>query len=198
MALRLEVFETEAEKAKPELVVTDQGQIEEAKLAAYESGYSAGWEDAVSAQSEDQGRMKSDLARNLQALSFTYHEVRGHILSALDPLIRDLVGRLLPALARETLGRIVAETLAPLAAQQAEVPLVLVINPAARPSVEAALGDAFGLPLTIEDEPSLGEGQAYLRFASTETRIDLDRAVAEIIAAVRDFFALARQEAANG
>ena len=43
-----------------------------------------------------------------------------------------------------------------------------------------------------------GEGQAYLRFATSETRIDLDRAIAEIIAAVRDFFALSRKEAPHG
>ena len=47
---------------------------------------------------------------------------------------------------------------------------------------------ATGLPLIVIEEPSLGEGQVYLRMGDTETRIDLDRATADIASAVRDFF----------
>lgn len=66
----------------------------------------------------------------------------------------------------------------------------LVLNPAARPAVEAVLAANAGLPLLIEEEASLGEGQVYLRFAETETRIDMDQVVAAILAAVRDYFTL--------
>ena len=51
MALRLEVFETAQEQDRPELIVTDSGHLEEAKLASFEAGYSAGWEDAATALS---------------------------------------------------------------------------------------------------------------------------------------------------
>lgn len=198
MALRLEVFETAAEAAAPELVVTDTGHMEEAKLASFETGYTAGWEDAAAALSEGQSHIHADLARSLQGLAFTYHEARDHVLRALEPLLKEMVARLLPTLARETLGQVVVEVLRPLAAERAAVPLTLVINPASRAAVEAVVAVNPGLPLEIEDEPSLGEGQAYLRFGTSETRIDLDRAIAEIIAAVRDFFALSRKEAPHG
>lgn len=198
MALRLEVFETAAESERPEVLVTDTGHLEEAKLASFEAGYSAGWEDAAAALSEEQSRIRADLARNLQGLAFTYHEARDHVLRALEPLLKEMVARLLPALARETLGQLVVETLRPMAADRAGAPLTLVINPASRPAVELLLAENAGLPLQINEEPSLGEGQAYLRFATSETRIDLDRAIAEIIAAVRDFFALSRKEAPHG
>lgn len=198
MALRLEVFETASETTKPDLVVTDTGLMEEAKLAAFESGYKAGWEDAAAALSEDQNRLQADLARNLQSLAFTYHEARDHVLGALEPLLKEMVARLLPSLARESLGQVVAEALRPLAAERADAPLTLVINPASRAAVEAVVAGNAGLPLEIEEEPSLGEGQAYLRFGTRETRIDLDRAIAEIIAAVRDFFALSKKEAPHG
>ncbi|MBP6736760.1 MAG: flagellar biosynthesis protein [Rhodobacteraceae bacterium] len=198
MALRLEVFETAQETDRPALIVTDSGHLEEAKLASFEAGYSAGWEDAATALSEEQNRIRTDLARNLQGLAFTYHEARDHVLRALEPLLKEMVARLLPTLARETLGQVVVETLRPMAADRAGAPLTLVINPASRAAVETVLAANAGLPLEIEEEPSLGEGQAYLRFATSETRIDLDRAIAEIIAAVRDFFALSRKEAPNG
>jgi flagellar assembly protein FliH len=65
-------------------------------------------------------------------------------------------------------------------------------------SVEALLQEAVALPFTLRDEPTLGEGQVYLRLGDSETRIDLDRATAEITAAVRGFFELTHQERKHG
>lgn len=172
----------------------DTTLLEEAKLEAYDAGYSAGWEDAAAAQTSDQTRIRADLARNLQALSFTYQEARSHILRALQPLLDEMVGKLLPSLARETLGGIVLDTLMPMAEGLADAPVTLVMNPAARAAVEPLIADATGLPLVVEEEPSLGEGQVYLRFGTSETLVDVDRAVLEIAAAVRGFFDLTRKE----
>ena len=184
MALRLEVFETEQSLGSGKTVVLDAMHLEETKLAAYDSGYAAGWEDAAAAQSSDQTRVQADLARNLQGLSFTFHEARQHVLRALQPLMSEMVGRLLPALARETLAQVVLEVLMPMAEKLADTPVTLVLNPAARPAVEALLEQATGLPLILTEEPSLSEGQIYLKFGDTETQINLDRATAEITAAV--------------
>jgi hypothetical protein len=194
MVLRLEVFESEDSRATPDTVVLDTTLLEEAKLEAYDAGYSAGWEDAAAAQNNDQTRIRADLARNLQALSFTYQEARSHILRALQPLLDEMVGKLLPSLARETLGGIVLDTLMPMAEGLADAPVTLVMNPAARAAVEPLIADATGLPLVVEEEPSLGEGQVYLRFGTSETLVDIDRAVLEIAAAVRGFFDLTRKE----
>jgi flagellar assembly protein FliH len=76
----------------------------------------------------------------------------------------------------------------------ADAPVTLVLNPSSRPAVETLLTRTTGLPITIVDEPSLGDGQAYLRLGASETRIDLDRATAEITAAVRGFFELPERE----
>ncbi len=190
MVLRLEVFETEDRRDASQTVVLDTLSLEEAKLTAYDTGYAAGWEDAVAAQSDDQARIGADLARNLQILGFTFHEARTHVLRALEPILQEMVGRLLPELARETIAPIVLDVLMPLAESMADAPVALVLNPRARPAVEALLAQATGMPLTIVEEPSLGEGQVYLRLGNTETQIDLDRATAEITAAVRGFFEL--------
>lgn len=194
MPLRLEVFETEVPAAAPDTVVTNIGAMEEARLAAYEQGYTAGWDDAVAAQSDDQTRLRSDLARNLQSLAFTYHEARNHILRAVEPLFSTVLARLLPDLARQALAPRIVEALAPLAELTSETPVQLVLNPAARPAVEAALAGASALPVEIVEEDTLGEGQAYLRLGAQETRLDLDRAVDEITAAVRGFFDLTQTE----
>lgn len=195
-ALRLEVFESPGPGS--DTVVTDAGALEEARLAAFEQGYTAGWEDAGAAQAGDQARMRADLARGIQALSFTYHEARFHVLRSVEPLLTAMVGQLLPEVARAALAPLVAETLTPLAERMAGEPIALVLNPAARGAVEALLSGAQGLPLRLVEEPTLGEGQVYLRLGETETRIDTDRALAEIAGAVRDYFTLAKDQAPDG
>jgi flagellar assembly protein FliH len=195
--LRLEVFETQAEPART-TVVTDLSAMEEARLAAYEQGYTAGWDDAVAAQSDDQTRLSAEIARNLQELSFTYQEARGHVLRAIEPLLAEMAARILPDMARATLAPMIVETLRPLAATLADTPVILAVNPVARPAVEALVDRAGALPVTIESEPTLGEGQARLRFGDSETRIDLDRAVTDIAAAVRGFFDLEQKEIRHG
>lgn len=198
MAIRLEVFETVRKDDPSEMVVTDSGHFEEMKLASFEEGYSAGWEDAVAAHSGDQTRIRDDLARNFQSLAFTYHEAREHILQSIEPLLRGMATHILPKIAQASLGQLVLETIRPLVADAANAPMVLVINPNVRPAVEAVLTGDKAIPLLIQDEPSLGEGQAYIRFARSETRIDLDRALTAIEVALDDFFKLELTETEHG
>lgn len=187
-ALRLEVFDVSDATSRRATVVVDTGALEDIRMQAYEEGYTAGWDDAAAAQTDDQSRIKADFARNLQSLGFTFQEARMHVLRAIQPLLQQIVSRLLPEMARETLASIALETLMPLADEMADAPVTVVLNPASRPAVEDLLEQATGLPLIVIEEPSLGEGQVYLRIGDTETRIDLDRATADIASAVRDFF----------
>lgn len=186
--LKLENFD-EGEVAS---AVSPGDAMEEARLQAYESGYSAGWEDAVAAQADDQSRIGADLARHLQSLGFTYQEARMHVLRALEPLLLHMVGHLLPRIARDAMAPVLAEVMMPLAATLADAPVSLVLNPAARAAVEPHLTAITGLPLGIVEEPTLGEGQAYLRLGQSEIRVDLDRAADRIARTVQGFLDLSR------
>ncbi len=196
--LKLEVFQTEKKTPSGATVVMEIGVFEDTRLESYDSGYSAGWDDAMGVQSDEQSRMGADLARNIQTLGFTYQEARLHVLRAVEPLLLGMIDQLLPDVAREALGPRVLDLLMPIAAQAADEPVTLVINPAARSAVEALLDRSKGLPITILDEPTLGEGQVYLRSGNTETRVDLDRVTADIATAVRDFFELSRKDRKYG
>ena len=196
MVLRLEVFESElpAGAGQAETLVLDTGALEDAKLASFESGYSAGWEDAAAAQADDQTRVSADLARSLQSLTFTYHEARNHVLKAIEPLLRHVVGHLLPVLAKDTLAAKVLEVLMPLVDDLVAAPITLMLNPAARRAIEDLVAKTSGLPLILIEEPTLGEGQVYLKLGDVEREVNLDRAVLEISAAVRGFFELPGKE----
>lgn len=196
---KLEVFDIDSPQEQASGMVTMQlGAVEEAKLAAYEQGYRAGWDDAAAAQAEDQNRIRADLARNLQQLSFTWQEARAHMLKAVEPLLEEMVGRVLPETAREMLAPMVLEQVMPLAGEMTDQPVALVLNPAVRVAVETLIEQATGLPMVIQEEPTLPEGQVYIRLGATEAQVDLTRVTADIAAALRGFFSLSRENGTNG
>ena len=196
---RLEVFESLAPaRSAADLVTTQASAIEEGKLAAYEQGYKAGWDDAAAAQDEDQTRIRADFSRNLQQLAFTYQEARSHVLKGVEPLLKEMVSRLLPDMARETLAPMVLEQVMPMAEELADQPVALVVNPAMRAPVETLIAQATGLPMHIVEEPSLAEGQVYIRLGGAETKVDLTRVTADIAAAVRGFFSLSEEVESSG
>lgn len=196
--LNLEVFDTATGDDGTVQPLVQASALEDAKIASFEQGYTAGWDDATAAQTDDQLRLRADIARNFQILSFTYQEARNHVLQSIRPLIVEMTNRLLPEMARETLAPIVLETLMPMADEGADAPLTLVLNPAVRAQVESLLDQATGLPMVIEEEPSMGEGQVYIRFGTAETKVDLDQATADITTAVRSFFSLTQEESSHG
>ncbi len=77
-------------------------------------------------------------------------------------------------------------------------PISLVLNPAVRAPVEALIAQATGLPLQIDEEMTLPEGQVYIRLGASEAKVDLTRVTKEIAAAVRGFFSLSEETGSNG
>lgn len=189
-ALRLEIFDTAPAADGSMQPLVEATAVEEAKVASFEQGYSAGWDDAVAAQQDDQGRIRADLARNLQTLSFTFQDARSHVLQSIKPLILEMVNRLLPEVARESLAPTVLEAVMPMAEELADTPVTLVLNPAVRGQIEDLLTQATGLPMVIEDEPTMPDGQVYIRFGASETKVDLGKVTTDIAIAVRAFFNL--------
>ncbi|WP_343080489.1 flagellar biosynthesis protein [Ostreiculturibacter nitratireducens] len=195
--LRLEDFsapETSDDGDRLQMTVTDR---EELRLAAFEKGYTAGWDDAVAAQENEGSRLRADLARNMLDLSFSYHEARIHVLRAMEPLLQEMVAKVLPAVARQSIGPIVLEALGPLAAEIADTPISVVLNPASLETVSSFLDPNGQIPLRFVEEANLGEGQVHLQFGDTETRIDLDGVISAIGAAISAYFET-QKETADG
>lgn len=193
---QLEEFDCAGKPPQPE---PDKLAAEtEAGLAAFDQGYAAGWDDAVAAQDAEITKLRSDLGRNLQALYFTYHEARAHVLGALEPLLFDMTAKVLPAMARQSLGAVVLDALRPIAETLTEAPVEVLLHPASRATIEAMLASGAAPPFRITEEPSLGEGQVYLRLGQTERQVDLDGVVRAIDAAISAFFQPDTKETADG
>lgn len=187
-ALRYEAPSDDVPSAPPSPAGPEE--TEAARLEAYEAGYRAGWDDAARAEAEDQSRIGAEFARNLQDLGFTFHEARAHVMQALEPLLTGMVEKVLPRLVSETIGQTVVEDLMPLASAAAGQPVEVVVSPANRSVVEDMLMRADTVPFVLVEEPTLAEGQVYLRSGALEREIDFTDTVDRMAAAIGSLFQL--------
>jgi flagellar biosynthesis/type III secretory pathway protein FliH len=164
--------------------------LERARLEGYENGYKAGWDDAAKAETEEQSRIGAEFARNLQDLGFTFHEARSHVMQALEPLLAGMVERVLPRLVSETIGQTIIEELMPLASAAADTPIEIVVSPASRSAIEGLLERESAVPFTLKEEPTLSEGQVFLRAGKLERHIDFTNAVDQIGTAINGLYEL--------
>lgn len=172
--------------------------FEEKRLEAFEQGYKAGWDDAIKAQADDQTRVASDFALNLQDLSFTYQEALGSLTKAMSPLFALIVNKVLPQMAQATLGVHVVEQLTEMARSEAEQPIEIVVSPENAPSIRILAERDLAMPIVITEEDSLGDGQVFLRFGATEREVNLDQVLNGISDAVDAFFYQAEPELKHG
>ena len=192
----LEEFSTQIVSNDPKLA--SETSLEEHRLEAYEQGYKAGWDDAATAQSQEQSRVAADFARNLQELSFTYHQARRQILGSLEPLLKEMVSKVLPRLAADNLAQTIVDEVLSVGETQTGAEIEIVISPTNRPALEQLLETQNSLDITIIDEPSMAEGLAYLRFGQTEKQIDLESVLSGFSQSVEGFFEQQEKVAING
>ncbi|HGG64730.1 MAG TPA: flagellar biosynthesis protein [Rhodobacteraceae bacterium] len=192
----LEEFSTTIPANDPNPV--PETSFEEHRLEAYEQGYKAGWDDAAAAQAEEQSRISADFARNLQGLSFTYHEARSHILNSLKPLFTEMVSKVLPKLAQETLPQTIVDEILSVTSTRTEAEIEIVISPANRTALEQLLEGQTTLEISIIEEPTMAEGLAYLRFSDSEKQIDLTSVLTGLTQLVEGFFTQQEKVAING
>ncbi|WP_371168274.1 flagellar biosynthesis protein [Aliiroseovarius sp. 2305UL8-7] len=159
-------------------------EIEAARLASYETGYSAGWDDALQGVDEDKDRIDAAFARNLEDLGFTFHEARSHVLGSLEPMLNALVETLLPEVLQDTLIHVVNEEIMPLAAEAADRPIELRVSSKSRSVLDPLMIRVPTSPLEIREDDTLPDGQVFLRSATAERCIDFSAALSRIRDAV--------------
>ncbi len=135
--IRLETFLKAEEPPAPAQQASEA--LEEIKLDAYERGYVAGWEDSERQAEREALETRARVERQLEALSFTYHDARGHVLRAMEPVLHAMLETVVPEAARAAVIPGVIAQLLPLAQSLSEAPVTLRIAQGARPGFDAAL-----------------------------------------------------------
>ncbi|SLN57959.1 hypothetical protein ROJ8625_02909 [Roseivivax jejudonensis] len=140
---------------------------------AYETGYRAGWDDAVRAQADDRERLGSEFAQNLRDLSFTYHEAYGHVLRAMSPLLEEIADTILPAALKDGFAAHLVSELQSRSATLGGLEVTVAVAPEQLPLVEPLVLRDVGFPVALVADASLEEGQADIRLSDSESRVDL-------------------------
>ncbi|QBF29688.1 hypothetical protein [Thalassococcus sp. S3] len=175
---------------------SDELQLETERLAAFEQGYSAGWEDAIKAQAQDQTKVSATLAQTLADLTFTHREAHVQMLAAVTPLLEAIVEQIMPETLQQSLGPIVVEELEKLAAEHGDAPLELVCAPNHLQALEPMLPKTSDLRIATDE--SLPEGQVFLRLGREERDINLKTVTDTIQAAISGFAHQIQKEQKHG
>lgn len=194
--IRLEVFQIIEEPEVPGYVTTEE--VEEIRLAAYENGFNAGWEDSTQQAERAEAERRAVIERQMEALNFTYHEVRGHVLRAIEPLLEAMLQSVIPAAARASVVPEMIEQLLPLANAASETPITLRVAPGTRADFETAFRGLPMPPVSIAEDPALAEGQAEFLFDPQQTRVDLSQVAEDLRAAVGRFYQIQFEESRYG
>ncbi|MGV6805021.1 MAG: FliH/SctL family protein [Ruegeria sp.] len=188
----LEDFTVQTSGANMRLL--DEVALEEERLAAFERGYGAGWEDALQAQEAGRANLVEDLRAAFSDLSFTYQEALTRMTLSLEPMFRSLVGVVLPeALGRGHAARLV-EQMCEMAQSQIAQPILLAVSPDDVAAVASMLpSDLSPRPRVVED-PGLHPGQARAQVGIARAEVD-SAALLETIAEAFDAYLYEAKEA---
>ncbi|MFV0334399.1 MAG: hypothetical protein ACK5JR_10065 [Tropicimonas sp.] len=192
----LESFDS-VDPALAAFALSPDGVIAEERLQAFDQGYRDGWEDAAKAHAEGQASISVELAGNLQALSFTYHDARNAILGEMEDILTGIVTHILPDAMVQSLGQMIVERVREAAESAADVLVEIVVNPENVPRLRLLLEGMIAPPLRVVGEASLGEGQAFIRLGEAEQKIDLEAVLRDLAEAVAEFFVIPDQQEAR-
>ncbi len=175
----------------------DEDALEEQRLAAFEQGYGAGWEDAVQAQEQTGTQLSSDLSATLSDLSFTYQEALTRMTLSLEPMFHSLVQTILPETIEHGFAKRLTEQLCDMAREQVDQPLQLTVPAGTSDQVEAMLPqDISPRPQVIEDV-SLQPGQARLQVGIAQREVDCAALLSSIAATFEAYLFEAKEALSN-
>jgi flagellar biosynthesis/type III secretory pathway protein FliH len=183
----LEDFSVETESVGSVKLMSDVA-IEDQRLASFEQGYTAGWDDAIEAQSSDQTRITGKLTQNLQDVSFTFHEALSQMLRSIEPVFQALADSVLPEILQETLAPLIVEALSEMAREHAEQPVELVVPIGAGAALRPILAQKLSVPVLLREDSNLVEGQARLRVGITQREVDSLELLKDIRSALDAFY----------
>lgn len=167
-------------------------------LETFEQGYKAGWEDAIRAKTDELTSVSADLARNLQDMSFTFHEARAAMLADIAPILEQIVTKAIPPLAHEALGLQIVEQLTELANEQDPADVEIRVSPNDEPAVQALLPESLTFPVTVIADSHVAKGQCQIRFGVLERQIDVEDVVQNLSQALAGFVHQSQREVVNG
>ncbi len=175
-----------------------EDRLEEFRLNAFETGYSAGWEDATSAANATEAQVVSSMSQAFEDMEFTYQEAMSQMTMSLGPMFNAMVETVLPAIADAGLVQNIASQLEEMAQDQMSQPALLVVPAGVASSLRPMLQREFSFPVQIIEESSLPPGRACLRVGIAEREIDCSHLLRSITTELNAFLHQPELDRNNG
>ena len=168
-------------------VTPDEREIarEDQRLAVFEQGYSAGWDDALAAQAGQDRRATEAFVLALEDLSFPYQEALAQMIANTAPVIEAILHQIVPGQIAEHLARIVWDEVEALLRDPAHNRVEIVAAPARIAFLEQAM--PRGVDATIRADATLDDDHVRLRVGPAERRIDMSHIARRLDGAVAAF-----------
>ncbi|MFW8633951.1 ABC transporter ATP-binding protein [Cribrihabitans pelagius] len=193
----LEDFAIDTAPVQPEPTISEE-EVEEQRLASFEKGYSAGWDDAVTAKDQESTRISTELASSLEDLQFTYHEAQSQLLDSLDPIFKVLTSAVLPDAMAASFGHHIVDQLSDMARGRAGEPMQIAVAPGEANAVRNLLPESFAVPVKVREDAMLSPGQAYLRAGEAEREINCNALIDSIHESIEAFTYHAKEDSQYG
>lgn len=172
--------------------------VEEQRLVSFEKGYSAGWEDAISAKDQESTRISATLASSLEDLNFTYHEAQAQLIESLDPMFKVLTSSVLPDAMSATFGHHIVDQLTDMARFQTDQAMQIVVSPSESHAIRALVAENISVPVKVQEDDTLAEGQAYLRVGASERELNSSALLESIHGSIDAFTYHVREDSQYG
>jgi len=163
----------------------------------YDRGYQAGWDDAIRSVEDTQTHIDAELGRNLEALSFTFHEAQRQVCLSLEGLVSALLTQVLPPLYHEHVPHLIERVLLPAVEQAGHVTAELTCAPQDLEQVNELIARHGHLPISVRPEPSLARHQLRLELGNTCHELDADQLLSDLRTAMETLFSDQRKGLAH-
>ncbi len=172
-------------------------EIEDSKLASFESGYSSGWEDALRAHEDSKSAISAALKDGLARAELSKEAAFDQFITAAETLIEGIVKQVLPAISQDVLGYHIRDILTEVARTAVDRALEVSVSPEDHDGLVKLSADWLPETARIVCDPALSPGQADLKLGDSETHVDLAEVIAEVGRAVDAFFHVAKETSAH-
>lgn len=151
-----------------------------ARLASYEEGFRAGWDEAEAAQKGNADRLVEEIHSNLRDLSFTYHEAHLRVHASVGATLEKVLAAALPVLVHDTIGERLKQLILDRVMSEGSQPVTISCSGEDGPVVESLLQEDFGFPVKQLINPGLSEGQVAVEIGDSEILHDAPALISDV------------------
>ena len=170
---------------------------DETRLAIFDEGFQAGWDDATQALRTEADTALSGISQRLQDMSFTFEEARTKLLGAQVPVLTQMIGKVLPAAAEASLAPRLRQEIDRMLAGELEGSITISVAPQSLEAMENCLQSVMTRPFSVAPDPLLEPGEVLLEVGERAREVNCDHFVQEISGALDAYLNLAAEAQLN-